>query len=192
MDYSINPAGTATYLVNFRIATEAPDAQFQLRKADGTVLQTVTVTNTFGYQTWRTITATVSLTAGQQTLRLYSSGAGGFNINWMEFVPQTTATTAAKAVGQAEVEGDTTEALFSVFPTAIDQRFMVSTNNPYTGKITLELISDKGAVVKTYTLQKTTEGPFQSYLLTGDLPKGNYTLKLTMKEFTQSTPVTKQ
>jgi endoglucanase len=192
MDYSIAPTAAGTYTVTFRIASEAHDAQLQLRKSDGTVLQTVAVQNTFGYQTWRSITSTVVLTAGQQTLRLYSSGAGGFNINWMEFVPQTNATTAAKSVGTAEVEGESEEALLSVFPELIEERFMVSSSTTLTGKMTLQLISEKGTVVKTYTLQKSSEGPLQSYLSAEGVTPGSYTLKMTIGSLTETLSVTKQ
>src|SRR5215212_1873807 len=55
MDYSVNPGSTGSYTVNFRVATPSGNSQFQLRKADGTVLATVSVPNTWGYQTWQTV-----------------------------------------------------------------------------------------------------------------------------------------
>jgi hypothetical protein len=134
----------------------------------------------------------VALSAGQQTIRLYSNGAGGFNINWMEFVPQTNATTAAKSVGAAEVEGETTEALLAVFPEVIEERFMISTSTTLTGKMTVELVDEKGTVVKTYTLQKTASGPYQSYLSAKGVVKGNYTLKLSIGTLSETLSVSKQ
>src|SRR5207247_1184064 len=41
MEYDINVATAGTYTVNFRVASVVAGAQFQLRKADGTVLATV-------------------------------------------------------------------------------------------------------------------------------------------------------
>src|SRR5215203_6016246 len=87
MDYNVNVTATGSYTVNFRIATTANNAQFQLKKADGTVLATVNVPNTWGYQFWQTVSATVNLSAGTQTLRIISSSPWGsvWNINWADF-----------------------------------------------------------------------------------------------------------
>jgi hypothetical protein len=43
------------------------------------------VTATGGWQTWKSVYTSLNLTAGLHTLRLCT--AGGFNLNWMEFVP---------------------------------------------------------------------------------------------------------
>src|SRR6476661_409364 len=50
MDYSVNVGTAGTYTVNFRIASLASNSQLQLKKSDGTVLATVNVTYTGGYQ----------------------------------------------------------------------------------------------------------------------------------------------
>jgi hypothetical protein len=84
MEYTINPATTGAYIMNFRVATQNPGAQFQVRKPDGTILATLAVPNTGGWQAWQTITTTVNLNAGSQAIRLYSIG-GNWNINWFEF-----------------------------------------------------------------------------------------------------------
>jgi predicted esterase len=92
MDYNVNVAASADYTVNFRIAAPAANSQLQLRKADGSVLTTVTIPATGGYQTWATISATVPLTAGNQVLRVYGVTAG-WNINWFEFTAVPSQTT---------------------------------------------------------------------------------------------------
>jgi hypothetical protein len=81
MDYSVNVPAAGSYKVNFRVA--GPGGQFQLRNAAGTSLATVTAPATGGYQTYTTVSATVTLPAGQQTLRIYAV-TGGYNINWFE------------------------------------------------------------------------------------------------------------
>ena len=83
MDYNVNVHASGTYTVEFRLAGVNPAGTLQLQK-NGTVLTEVTPPNTNGWQTWRSVTASVSLTAGSQTLRLYSTG-NGYNINWMKF-----------------------------------------------------------------------------------------------------------
>jgi beta-glucosidase-like glycosyl hydrolase len=84
MDYSVNVSTTGTYSVDFRVASPYNNTQLQLKKGS-TVLATVTVPNTGGFQTWATVTAaSVSLTAGSQTLRIYSV-TNGWNFNWFKF-----------------------------------------------------------------------------------------------------------
>src|SRR5215213_9223648 len=86
MDYSINPSSSGTYTTNLRIANPNTGAQLQIKKSDGTVLSTVNLPNTWGWQEWQTTATTVTLAAGVQTIRIQSSAAPGWNINWLEFV----------------------------------------------------------------------------------------------------------
>jgi hypothetical protein len=48
------------------------------------VLATANIAATGGWQTWTTVNATASLTAGVQTLRVHAA-TGGVNINWISF-----------------------------------------------------------------------------------------------------------
>ncbi|WP_160398113.1 galactose-binding domain-containing protein [Paenibacillus sp. MMS18-CY102] len=80
MDYTVNVQNAGTYTVDFRVASPYADTQLQLRNG-GTTLATVTVPNTGGWQTWQTVSATVNLSAGTQTLRIYAA-TNGWNLNW--------------------------------------------------------------------------------------------------------------
>ena len=86
MDYNVNVSVSGSYIVNFRVASPNSGAQFQLRKSDGTVFATLNVPSTGDYQAWTTINTSVTLQAGNQTLRIYSNGAPNWNFNWLEFV----------------------------------------------------------------------------------------------------------
>ncbi|HWZ94334.1 MAG TPA: carbohydrate-binding protein [Opitutaceae bacterium] len=86
--YTVNVATAGTYTVSFRIA--APGAvtdAFHLSNSSGTNLSgNVNLPATGGYQTWATVTANVTLPAGQQTLTLNEDNGGGvWNINSMSF-----------------------------------------------------------------------------------------------------------
>ncbi|HWJ91252.1 MAG TPA: carbohydrate-binding protein, partial [Flavisolibacter sp.] len=87
MDYNVNVTTAGTYAVNFRVATPNTGVQFQLRKADGSVLATVTAPNTGAWQSYQNVIANVDLAAGQQTLRIVTTDAkaSGWNFNWMDF-----------------------------------------------------------------------------------------------------------
>jgi hypothetical protein len=85
MDYSLNVQNTGTYTVDFRVASPYANTQFQLKNGS-TILATMTVPNTGGWQTYSTVTASnISLTAGQnQTLRVYAV-TNGWSLNWLKF-----------------------------------------------------------------------------------------------------------
>lgn len=83
MDYHVNVTAAGTYTVAFRVASNPGGGQLQLLSGDNT-LASVNIPPTGGWQAWITLTATVTLTAGEQTLRVYA-GTSDWNLNWIEF-----------------------------------------------------------------------------------------------------------
>ena len=75
-----------SYVFRTRVATPNSGTQLQLLKADGSVITSMTLPSTDGWQNWKTDSTTVSLQAGIQKLRIYSK-SGVWNINWIEFSP---------------------------------------------------------------------------------------------------------
>ncbi|UYZ63125.1 carbohydrate-binding protein [Hymenobacter weizhouensis] len=90
VDYDVNVATAGTYTVGFRVASAVGGAQLQLRSSAGAVLATISVGNTGGWQSWTTISATASLPAGGQRLRLYAQASSGCNVNWLSFTATPT------------------------------------------------------------------------------------------------------
>jgi hypothetical protein len=84
--YTVNVATAGTYTVSFRVASPtAVTDGFHLANSSGANLSgNVNVPATGGFQTWTTVTATVTLPSGQQTLTLNQDN-GGWNINYMGF-----------------------------------------------------------------------------------------------------------
>ena len=187
MDYSVTPSVTGAYSFKFRLAAGSTGAQFQVRRPDGTVLTTVNVPATGGWQNWQTVTATVNLTAGAQTLRLFSTTWNGWNINWFEFTSPSTVSGAM--IGEAEIEAD---ASLTINPNPVADKFVLKIDNAKTGAVKVEITDQNGTVVKTFSLNKTTEGVMQSYLSVTDLPAGTYLLKATMDGWTSSRQLIKQ
>jgi hypothetical protein len=98
--YTVNVATAGTYTVSFRIAAPAAvtDA-FHLANASGTNLSgNINLPATGGYQTWATVTANVTLPAGQQVLTLDQDN-GGWNINYASFVSQSVTFTITASAG---------------------------------------------------------------------------------------------
>ncbi len=84
--YTVNAASAGTYTVSFRVA--APSAvtdALHLSSASGANLSgNVSIPATGGWQNWTTVTATVQLAAGQQTLAVDEDN-GGWNLNYLSF-----------------------------------------------------------------------------------------------------------
>jgi Predicted peptidase len=86
MDYNVNIPTSGSYTFSVRIASPYPGNQLQLRKSDGTVLGTINIPVTDGWQIYTTSSVPVTLTAGAQTLRIVSTN-GAWNFNWFELAP---------------------------------------------------------------------------------------------------------
>jgi len=80
--YTVNVATAGTYNVTFEVA--APSAvtdALHIANSSGTNLSgSVNIPSTGGWQTWTTVTASVTLPAGQQVLTIYQDN-GGWNID---------------------------------------------------------------------------------------------------------------
>jgi hypothetical protein len=87
MDYTVNVQTAGNYTTEFRVSSPYAGTQLQLLK-DTNVLATVTIPNTGGWQNWQTVTTSVSLSAGTQTLRV-KAVTNGWNFNWMSFTSAT-------------------------------------------------------------------------------------------------------
>jgi hypothetical protein len=92
MQYSYTAPSLGNYTVRFRVATpNSSSPQLQLQNSAGSILATLNIPNTGGWQNWQDISATVSLPAGTQTLKVVSTGGtySGWNFNYLEFSSTT-------------------------------------------------------------------------------------------------------
>ena len=105
MDYNVNVSSAGTYAINLRIASPS-GGQLQIKNSAGTVLATVSIPNTGGWQNWQTVSANISLAAGVQTIRVYST-SNGWNFNWLEIGTGSaaSATTRIEAENYGEMSG---------------------------------------------------------------------------------------
>jgi beta-glucosidase len=101
-NYTVNVATAGTYSVAFRVASPygITDA-LHIANSSGTNLSgSVAVPNTGGYETWTTVTASVVLPAGQQTLTV-DQDTNGWNFHYMAF----TLTSSGGSSGDAPFGG---------------------------------------------------------------------------------------
>ena len=88
LNYTVDVATTGAYTVSFRVACPGPGGRFHLEMNGTNVTGPLTVPNTGSWQIWRTVTASVSLTAGRHVARLVfdARGTGGVgNFGAFEF-----------------------------------------------------------------------------------------------------------
>ena len=85
-NYTVNVATAGTYTVSFRVASPygITDALHIDNAAGVNLSGSVAVPNTGGYETWTTVTATVTLPAGVQTLTV-DQDSNGWNFHYLAF-----------------------------------------------------------------------------------------------------------
>jgi len=88
MDYPIDVETAGNYVIDARVASTAGTGIIEYFTGT-TSLGTIAVPNTGGWQTWQTVSKTVTLPAGEQMLR-FSAAAAPFNLNWIEVKAQPT------------------------------------------------------------------------------------------------------
>ncbi|MCX6182406.1 MAG: cellulase family glycosylhydrolase [Bacteroidetes bacterium] len=86
LTYTDHVTSPGIYTFNIRVASMNGGGNFNL-KSGNTVLVNIDVPATNGWQTWSTITKDVTLAVGDQDITIEAT-AGGFNINWFQFVPK--------------------------------------------------------------------------------------------------------
>jgi hypothetical protein len=94
LNYAVNVASAGSYTLDVRVASSGTGGSFHVEANGSNVTGSVSVPNTGGWQAWRTITRTVSLSGGAQTLRLVldSNGPGGAvgNFNYIRLTAAST------------------------------------------------------------------------------------------------------
>ena len=191
MDYSVNVSSAGTYGLSLRVASPV-GSQLEVRSSNGTVLATVSVPNTGGWQNWRTVTANVTLAAGVQTIRVHSV-TSGWNFNWFEI--GTPGTVSAGTVSKEEVVSTTLSssiAALKIYPNPVINNFQLQINNDLTGQVSIQVYSMSGALQKQVSLNKREIGSVRYSLSIGQLAAGNYIIKVTMNNWTDSKLISKQ
>jgi predicted amidohydrolase len=96
LKYSVNAAAAGTYTLRVRVASNGAGGRFHVESNGVDRSGPLTVPDTGGWQTWTTITAPITLPAGQQVLRLVIDAENGSivgNVNWFEVAATTSGST---------------------------------------------------------------------------------------------------
>lgn len=171
MDYSINVKQAGTYLIEFRVASSTGGGKFELRKTTQAVISSAVVPATGGLQKWATISDTVNLAAGKQTIRLYCVIAG-WNINWLNLVYLY-----PTAIGDFST-GNKVNSLM-VMPNPVKGEFSVKYNLEELLPVEFSLCDIKGNLVETQSFSgiQSNSGEFV-WQLKSNLAPGMYIVNM--------------
>jgi hypothetical protein len=171
--YTVNVATAGTYTVSFRVAapTAVTDA-FHLSNSSGANLSgAVNVPATGGWQTWATVTANVTLPAGQQILTLNQDN-GGWNINYAMFA--TSGGTTFTINASAGTGGSISPSGAVTVSQGATQAFTVAANSGYS--------------ISSVTVDGANQGAIGSYTFSN--VQGNHTISATFQANTVTYTIT--
>ena len=200
VSYNVTVTAAATYTASFRVASPVTGATFKVMNGTGTVLATVTVPNTGGWQIWSTVNASIPLAAGAQTIKVVCQSTSGFNFNWMQFATQTT--TAATVSRQATVSSFTLDqstdpALsaapdhITVYPNPAGDQINLEISNSVTGAISVKVINAMGVTVRSYQYSKDAPLLQRSISLSG-LTTGLYFIRIQGSGWSETKKILKK
>ena len=86
VEYMIDVDSTGSYLIEYRVASSGGSSGFEVL-VDGLLVDTQSISDTGGWQSWTTISAVLDLSAGNQVLRLNAIG-DSWNLNWINLTAQ--------------------------------------------------------------------------------------------------------
>ena len=86
VEYMIDVASTGSYLFEYRVASSGGSSGFEVL-VDGLLVDTQSISDTGGWQSWTTTSAVLDLSAGNQVLRLNAIG-DSWNLNWINLTAQ--------------------------------------------------------------------------------------------------------
>lgn len=191
MDYKVDVASAGTYTLNFRVGGFG--GKMQVRDAAGTVLKSVDVPSSYGWQKWSTVSTTLNLPAGKQVLRIYIT-EGGFNLNWFEGVSGIsliTASPAPRTNTNNAVDATASASTIGLYPLPAESEITVEIRNQYSGPVRVMLVDEAGRVRKELSLQKHGPQLLQKLSL-AELSPGIYLLQFRMNDKTETKTFIKQ
>ena len=101
LGYTVNVPAAGSYTLAVRVASNGAGGTFHVEAKGVNVSGSLSVPNTGGWQTWKTITKTVSLGAGTQVIKVVMDANGGTgsvgNFNWLSFTASTSASVSSTA-----------------------------------------------------------------------------------------------
>ncbi|RPD49325.1 carbohydrate-binding protein [Hymenobacter sediminis] len=167
----INFPTSGTYTIEYRVASGAGGGTISSDLNAGAVqLGNSTIPGTGSWQTWTTVSRTVTINAGTYNFGIYAQ-TGGWNINWVRISKASTAARTALATTSPEAATLGTQ----LYPNPVTDRLHVNAGN----------LSLAGSSYRVLDLQGRTivKGAFdRGTAEVGSLPAGMYLLIVNTKD----------
>jgi carbohydrate binding protein with CBM6 domain/F5/8 type C domain-containing protein/centrosomal CEP192-like protein/glycosyl hydrolase family 95 len=143
--YTVNVATAGTYTVSFRMASPSgvTDALHIDNSAGTNLSGSVNAPDTGGWQDWATVTASVTLPAGRQTLTVDQDN-GGWNIHYLAFA-------AAGGTGSALTASPSSLAFGSTLTGSASPAQTVAVSNPNSSAVSVSQLAVSGPFGQTST-----------------------------------------
>ena len=154
---------TGSYLLEYRVASGASGGTISADLNAGSVqLGSTSIPGTGGWQSWKTVSKTVSLNAGTYNFGIYAQ-TGGFNLNWVRLSKATTGR-ENQVLAAASAHGD---GQLSLYPNPVRDQLQLATAPALAGSA-YRVVNAVGQTVRAGTLGST--------LNVAALPAGRYLL----------------
>ena len=109
---------SGSYLIEYRVASPNGGTLSSDLNAGATQLGNVAIPATGGWQTWRTISQTVNVTAGTHSFGIKAQ-TGGWNINWIQISKASTTSTATASASLAAGNPFETTSELDIYPNPV-------------------------------------------------------------------------
>jgi hypothetical protein len=106
-------------------------------------------------------------------------------------IKATGAASSRMATIDAAVEQTATAPSFNVFPNPFQDRLVLQVNNDKTGAMKVQIIDMNGSVNREFNLNKSQAGSMQTYLSAGNLSSGQYILRVSIGDWSETQKITK-
>jgi len=176
MDYQVNIPISGTYNVVYRLASPEGGGQLQFIVNNST-LSTITINKTGGWQNWTSQSTSVTLPAGNITIRLKAI-SGGFNINWFEINNSLTQNREALAIDETHNSKE-----LKLYPNPVKNTLFVE---GFSGTATVNIYDLSGQKILSQQLSNTP-----SAINLQKLKKGIYLLDIITDKGRQVTKIVK-
>ncbi|WP_254245225.1 carbohydrate-binding protein [Hymenobacter sp. BRD67] len=164
---NINFPTTGSYTIEYRVASGASGGTISSDLNAGAIqLGNTTIPATGGWQTWTTVSKTVSITAGTYNFGVYAQ-TGGYNLNWVRISKVSGARSALATLNSRD------DAQLSLYPNPVSQELQLATAPELAGS-TYRVVNAVGQAVR--------QGALGAAIDVTALPAGLYLLVVTTKD----------
>ena len=173
---NVNLTGMKSIKARFAGKTTGSTIEVRLSSTTGTLIATIPVTNTGGWQTWKTDSVNLATVSGTQDVFLVFKGGLGnlFNLNWFGFSDKANVVTGFDETGIAD---------FEIYPNPVTTSFKILNKQ---GSL-VEVLNTNGVQILKENISSENHE-----VNTSSLPIGVYLIKISNDTGTVTKKITKQ